>query len=54
MLSKIRQILSPRILLCYSPHFLRSLDKGSFLLFGDPVPNLNQDGDPPKSLSPSL
>ena len=54
MLSKIHQILSPRILLCYSPRFLSSLDKGSFLLFGDPVPNLYQDVDPPKSLFPSL
>lgn len=56
MLSKIRQVLSPLIFLCYPPcyYFLSSLDKGSFLLFGDPVSNLNQDVDPPKSLFPGL
>lgn len=36
----------------FSPHFpvLPSLLLLSFLLFGDPVSNLNQDVDPPKSL----
>lgn len=54
MLSKIRQILPPHIFVCYSCRFLSSLDKDSFLLFGDPVPNLNQNVDPPKSVFPSL
>ena len=54
MLSKIRQILPPHIFLCYSYRLLSSLDKDSFPLFGDPVPDLNQNVDPPKSLFPSL